>query len=269
MFSCTIRTTHPPIYTHTSILDARLLAPNDTTEDIAAKALPDAAVAMFLTTITTAVAFFSTAICPVAPITMFAVFCGLLIMFDYIMNVLLVFPALCIYDRSLQRSKREGRRINCCMSVDCFGRMKKQDVAKMTPTDEESADMSSNRQKLEDKPSFMTRALSFFYRVVHAARWPLLVASLGALGICTYFSTTLELPTSSEVRLMNQKEPFEQNYLLRQKLLSTALLEAGGSEAYVYWGVKPADTGDHGTFCFFFNGSYIECVSRYDIPPTP
>jgi hypothetical protein len=40
------------------------------TEFVAAKAFPDAANAMFLTTLTTAVAFFATAICPVAPIKM-------------------------------------------------------------------------------------------------------------------------------------------------------------------------------------------------------
>jgi hypothetical protein len=40
------------------------------TEYVAAKALPDAAYAMFLTSFTTAVAFFATAVCPVAPIKM-------------------------------------------------------------------------------------------------------------------------------------------------------------------------------------------------------
>jgi hypothetical protein len=52
--------------------NARISFPSHTysTEFIAAKALPDAAYAMLLTTLTTAVAFFATAICPVAPIKM-------------------------------------------------------------------------------------------------------------------------------------------------------------------------------------------------------
>ena len=53
--------------------------PNATTEQVAAKALPDAAYAMILTTSTTSVAFFGTAICPVAPIKVFAIFSGELI----------------------------------------------------------------------------------------------------------------------------------------------------------------------------------------------
>ena len=69
-----------------------------TTEQVAAKALPDAAYAMLLTTSTTAVAFFGTAICTVAPVKVFAIFCGLLILLDYFMVIVILFPCLCIYD---------------------------------------------------------------------------------------------------------------------------------------------------------------------------
>ena len=51
--------------------NARLEDPEGTVEDVAAVALPDAAGAMFLTTITTAVAFFATAICPVVRMKIF------------------------------------------------------------------------------------------------------------------------------------------------------------------------------------------------------
>merc|ERR1740124_769219 len=54
--------------------NARMEHPNATTEEVASIALPDAASAMFYTTITTCVAFFATAICVVAPIRCFAVF---------------------------------------------------------------------------------------------------------------------------------------------------------------------------------------------------
>lgn len=49
---------------------------------------------------------------------MFAIFCGFLVMFDYIMNVLLVFPALCIYDQAIQAKGYQG--VNFCMSCSCF-----------------------------------------------------------------------------------------------------------------------------------------------------
>lgn len=48
--------------------NSRIENPTATTEEIAVKTLPDAAAAMLLTTSTTAVAFFGTAICPVAPV---------------------------------------------------------------------------------------------------------------------------------------------------------------------------------------------------------
>jgi predicted RND superfamily exporter protein len=87
--------------------NARLKHPSASVEEIAAIAMPDAALAMFLTSLTTSVAFFATAVCPVAPIRCFAVFVGLMVIFDYIMCVLLVFPALCMYDQA-DRSNR------CC-----------------------------------------------------------------------------------------------------------------------------------------------------------
>jgi protein dispatched 1 len=54
--------------------NACLLHTHGSTELIAALSLPDALGAMFQTSFTTAVAFFFTAICPVAPIQMFSIF---------------------------------------------------------------------------------------------------------------------------------------------------------------------------------------------------
>jgi len=110
--------------------NARHEPPHGTTEQVACLALPDAAYAMLLTSTTTAVAFFGTAICPVGPIVCFAVFCGLLITFDYLMNILLVFPALCLYDKWLLAGSK-----NCCVSFEwCCGKKKKKE------TDSDSGD---------------------------------------------------------------------------------------------------------------------------------
>jgi hypothetical protein len=48
--------------------NARLASPGAPPQEIAAKVFPDAALAMLLTALTTAVAFFGTAVCPVSPI---------------------------------------------------------------------------------------------------------------------------------------------------------------------------------------------------------
>jgi protein dispatched 1 len=203
--------------------NARLDHPKGTTEYIAALALPEAASAMFLTTITTAIAFFGTAICPVAPIKLFAIFCGLLIMFDYIMCVLLVFPALCIYDR-----KRETNP-NCCITCHCCHRF----------------EAGGNHGEEEDsKPSLIRRVLLGFYWFLHKFRWALFAVCAAGLGLSIYFATTLELPTSAEVRIVDESFEFEKNYAWRQQLLSTVLEKSGGAECNIIFGVKPADTGD-------------------------
>jgi predicted RND superfamily exporter protein len=240
--------------------NARLEHPTATTEYVGAVALPDAASAMFLTTLTTAIAFMATAICPVAPIRMFAIFSGLLIIFDYIMNVLLVFPALCIYDKAFQMAAAEEgtARVNCCISCTCCGMFappkaygddtSSSSSSSSSSSEGEALDISVENDSLEHeegrKPSLIRRILLGYYHILHTIRWPLLALCLAALGICIYYSTTLELPTNSDVRMLDEDSQFEQNHLWRDKLLYRGLEKAGGSQGYVIWGVKPADTGD-------------------------
>lgn len=206
--------------------NARLAHPEASNVAIAGTALPDAAGAMFLTTITTAIAFFGTAICPVAPIKLFAIFCGLLIMFDYLLCVLLIFPTLCIYDRKLQSGTS-----NCCVACHCCKRT-------------EGASDEEPDEDAEDKQSLIRRILLKFYHILHRIRWALLALCIAGFGICIYFSTTLKLPTSADVRILDEDHEFEQNYAWRKLLLYDVLRKSGGSEVSVGFGLLPADTGD-------------------------
>lgn len=157
--------------------NARLKDVTVPTEVIAAIALPSAASAMLLTTSTTAVAFFATTICPVAPILCFAVFCGLLIVFNYILNILFIFPALCLYDIWLQKPSHTS---NCCLNFDCCG----QSIFERRATD-------GNGE--EKQASFIHRILNALYRIIHQFRYILLVACLVALGVCIYVALTVSL----------------------------------------------------------------------------
>lgn len=204
--------------------NARIDNRNGTVEDIAAVALPDAAGAMFLTTITTAVAFFGTAICPVAPLTCFAVFCGLLIVFDYIMCLFLVLPALCIYDRWLLR----GNNFCCSCHVCKKG-------------DEEIDEFTED----ESKPSLIRRILTVFYNALHKVRWILLVMCIAATVVSVIFASRLTQPASSDVRLLSSSVHYEQAYEWRLHNLYTVLQKSGGAPGFVMWGVKAADTGNH------------------------
>lgn len=193
---------------------------------------------------TTAVAFFATAICKVAPLKAFAIFCGLLVTFDYIMCVLLVFPALCIYDRALIRGGR-----NCCISCHCCHQM-------------EAGDKGEDGK--DGKPSLIRRILVAYYKVVHKLRWGLLLACIAGFVVSAIYASSLTLPTSADVRLLDpDSSQFEVNYEWRVNLLSEVLLKQGGSRGYVIWGVVPADTGHHlnpGTY-----GLRFECPPRNNV----
>jgi len=51
-----------------------------------------------MTSVTTSVGFFATSSSDVPGIQLFGAFCGILIMVDYILSVLLLSPVLCLYD---------------------------------------------------------------------------------------------------------------------------------------------------------------------------
>jgi len=235
--------------------NARLDYPKATTEQIAAIALPDAANAMLLTTTTTAAAFFGTAICPVAPLKCFAIFVGLLIVFDYFLCILLVFPALCIYDRSLMKGS------NCCCTIGCESE-KEEDNDDNRQLPESNVKNNSaieaakkggaeavvdHRHNLPEiiGDSFIRRVLLGYYFYFHKVRWIVFALSLGGTIVSGLFAAGLQLPENSDVRLLNENLEYEKNYSWRLKLLSTVLEKSGGSEGGMVWGVVPADTGSH------------------------
>ncbi len=79
-----------------------------TTEQVALYALPKIAFATFVTSITTAAAFFASTGMKVPIIASFALFCGLLVMMDYVLSIVILFPAICMYDRSLAQGCRSS-----------------------------------------------------------------------------------------------------------------------------------------------------------------
>lgn len=208
--------------------NARISHPSKSTEDIAEIALPDAAGAMFLTTSTTAVAFFSTCITPVPPIFTFALFCGLLVIFNYVLNCALVFPALCLYDTWIFQGSR-----NKCVSISCTRRSRNTSDG----LSELDSDQSSN------SISLIHKILSWYYSIIHGYRFLIIVVMVGAIAISTYFATGIELPENSEVRLLPSRISFEQHYETSRKLLSYERIYAYGSLVRILFGVKPGDTG--------------------------
>lgn len=209
--------------------NARLDHPQASTEEIAARALPDAAHSMLLTTLTTSLAFFATSICPVAPIKLFSIFVGLLVALVYCLCVFLVFPALCIYDRVI---RKRGSSTHWLVIFN---------------PSLQYMSTSSPRCK-GNQSSFIRRVLSGYHRILHKHRYVFLMVCLTALGVTAYHATQLPPPTSLDVRLLEGSNEYEKNYQWRQRILYEDLKASAGSRAFVYWGVQPADTGDHGKF---------------------
>ena len=184
-----------------------------------------------------AVAFFGTAICPVGPIVCFAVFCGLLITFDYMMNIFLVFPALCLYDKWLQ----EGSK-NCCINFDwCCSKKHTEEQLAAEETDargstnnegevEESSinrpggvkrqDTQAERDDLIEvsHQSFIYRILDGYYNFLHKFRWLVLAASTAALITCAVLAAGLTLPTSSDVALLPDSNQYQMHYAWGENL---------------------------------------------------
>jgi 5-methyltetrahydrofolate--homocysteine methyltransferase len=202
--------------------NARIEKPEASTEDVAEVALPDAAGAMLLTTSTTAVAFFATAICPVTPILCFAVFCGLMIIWNYIMNIMIVFPALCLYDIWLQRGSS-----NCLIACYSKNLQSKKDI----------------EEAVETKTSFIHRILTFYYNFVHKFRWAVLLVSLAAIIVCTVFALKLQLPETSEVRLLPEGHPLELHFMWRANILAHTFFFSAGTGVQVVWGMEAYDNG--------------------------
>jgi hypothetical protein len=68
---------------------------------------------------------------------------------------------------------------------------------------------------------------------------------VAAMGYCGYVASKLELPPTSDVRILDESIEYEKNYEWRKNLFSTDLIKQAGSAAYVLWGARPADTGNH------------------------
>lgn len=207
----------------------RALGPGASTTEVAAEALPSAAIAMFWTSATTAAAFFGTSIVPVPPIRSFALFMGCLVVCDYLLNVALVFPALCLQHRWAANCCASGCA-KCC--IECGGCCTKKSPAGGVSEDPDGAATLP----------FRARMMRHWYQIVHRARWLLLPASIGAIVWCGLVASTIPAPSSSEVKLLRDSHEFSKTTFWGNQLISNAV-EQDSVISYV-WGLQAAATSN-------------------------
>lgn len=207
-----------------------------TTEQVAQVALPDAAYATFVTSITTSVAFFASAIVRVPAVSMFSIYCGLVIALDYLLCILLVFPALCLYDKWLMNGSKSRclsfeRQTNECECNDGQVDTKQQPRGDIT------------REEEGQKEPLVGRILSFYYTIIHKLRWPLLLASLAAIMACSYVSAQLRSPDEPDQPFLPTNNRYEIHRTWSKNLLASELTQGGSGLVSFVWGLRPVDTG--------------------------
>ena len=218
------------------------------TEEIAAVAIPEAAFAMLLTTSTTAAAFFATIVAPVAPVRVFAIFMGLLVICDYIWNITIFGAAVAYRHRALRAMRLSGDDVGCGSGLHRFLLDSHLKCRKSAKPALEGGDGAEQKAHLDDDSlspwtveGFFTKP---FYETVRATRWLSIVLFLGLIGATAYYSTKIEAPKTSRVQLL----PSDSNFEMMETLKSNGFMnsnEGNSGWVNVVWGLVPEDNGNH------------------------
>lgn len=195
------------------------------------------------------------------------------------MNIFLVFPALCLYDKWLLSGSK-----NCCVNFGWCCRKEEQppegEEIQLANGTRQSANDGEGRPQLKgsatnsaaagdgaigigeslktfagadvddeereeqlrvEHQSLIHRLLDGYYNLLHRFRWLVLAASTAALIACTVLSAQLKLPTSSEVSILPDSNQYQKHYLWTLELLSSEVAKNEGTEAAILWGVSDVD----------------------------
>lgn len=157
----------------------------------------------------------------------------MVITFDYLLCILLVFPALCIYDRLLVNDTKT-------MWLS-FG--EKNPLKHGT---EDSAELEGEDSKASTK-SWSNCILSYYYKVMHRLRFPLLILAITAIVVCSFVASTIP-PRSTPFQMIfkpSTNNRYELHRSWSRLLLSTRMaLQDTGTVNFIF-GLTPADTGNH------------------------
>jgi len=215
--------------------------PHLTTAEIAVGSLPNAASAMILTTLTTAVGFLSNATSDIATIVCFGVFVGVLILVCYVVTVFMYFPALILHDRWMQ----DGTR-------NYFISFQRRTIEENNLNTEQPKNDDEEEEKLVEKEKVTGTEGGLSHRIIqgycnylHKFRWVMLAIYLAAIIISIIFATKLKTPNDSDSPMLPLSNDFRQHTEWQKKLLESEFKFRGQFQNIeVVWGVKPVDNGN-------------------------
>ena len=167
--------------------------PGATASELGCEAIPQASYAMLLTSLTTAGAFFSTAITPVAPIRMFAVFLGMMTLFDYLFVVIICAPAMVLQIRWVQAINTKGPHALRYLKLSLL------DFSKSCTS------CCGGKPKEE---TITQKVLVIFAKGTTALRYILVPGLLALFAYFTVVSLDIPMPESSEVQLFPDSHIF-------------------------------------------------------------
>eukprot|EP00924_Labyrinthula_sp_SR-Ha-C_P003264 augustus_masked-scaffold_15-processed-gene-4.6-mRNA-1 protein AED:1.00 eAED:1.00 QI:0/-1/0/0/-1/1/1/0/987 len=180
-------------------------------------ALEHSARSIFITTMTTACAFFGAATYPVVPISGFGIFAGLVVLSNY-MFLFLIYPtAAVIHEKYIK-----GPTFCCC----CLSCMKeKERCERSLTTKSEAAVTSGNEQQVEVDTWEAYLVRTFYMPFMKKAYVPQLLLLLEAALLILFFSQAVQLEVPTKV-LGN----FSPGHMFRDVRDATSKLFAGASE---------------------------------------
>jgi hypothetical protein len=167
---------------------------------------------------------------PVAPIRIFAIFMGFMVLADYALCVVMTFPAMCLQHRWLTRARSKGN--GCALALldiySCCGCCSKG-----------GSDSHSGGEPEKDA---LDRVLGGpVHSVVHKGRFILVALFAAAIGVCAWKSSNIPNPKSSDVQLLPDSHVITRFANWRLDLMTNSQSD---STTQVVWGLEPGDTGD-------------------------
>lgn len=209
---------------------------------VAMRSYWDSVWAMALTSTTTAAAFFANAMIPIAPIRVFAILMGSMVVFDYLYDITIFAAMLSWQHDKIVEIERTGRNTAAAWLLDFWGSLKRARTNKpfALPQQTQDARTKNDATRRSGQEAFLSdRVFPFVYTL----RWFFVVALLAIFAGDMYAALQLKAPKDSEVSLLP-----EDHMLSRFSFLKRSAFKSSDESTVwntVLFGVHPEDDGDH------------------------